>query len=66
MVREAAKSEVEEERKEGGEGEKVKPKPEIVKKLADDWDEEDEEEQEKRRAEEGAEQQAGGELILLK
>ena len=48
---------------EGGEEEskdveKLKPKPELVKKLADDWDEEDEEEQEKKRAEEG-----GGELI---
>merc|ERR1719242_918125 len=30
------------------EGEKLKAKPEIVKKIADDWDEEDEEEQEKR------------------
>ena len=34
----------------GGENEKVKPKPEIVKKIVDDWEEEDEEEQEKRRA----------------
>ena len=55
-VRETGKAEVEDEKKDV-EGEK--PKPEIVKKLADDWDEEEEEEQEKRRAEEGAEQ-AGG------
>ena len=34
----------------GGENEKVKPKPEIVKKIVDDWEDEDEEEQEKRRA----------------
>merc|ERR1719412_1427147 len=40
------------------EGEKLKAKPEIVKKIADDWDEEDEEEQEKRRAEEGGGQTA--------
>ena len=60
------KSEADDERNdERGEGEKVKPKPEIVKKLADDWDEEDEEEQEKRRAEEGDDhhQQSAGELI---
>ena len=37
--------------------EKSKPKPEIVKKLADDWDEEDEEENEKRRAEEVVKQE---------
>ena len=60
-VRETGKAEVEDEKKDL-EGEK--PKPEIVKKLADDWDEEEEEEQEKRRAEEGAEQ-AGGGLIKL-
>ena len=41
------------------EGEKLKAKPEIVKKIADDWDEEDEEEQEKRRAEEGGGQTGG-------
>ena len=41
------------------EGEKLKAKPEIVKKIADDWDEEDEEEQEKRRAEEGGGQTSG-------
>ena len=34
----------------GGENEKVKPKPEIVKKIVDDWEDEDEEENEKRRA----------------
>ena len=34
----------------GGENEKVKPKPEIVKKIVDDWEDEDEEEHEKRRA----------------
>ena len=34
----------------GAENEKVKPKPEIVKKIVDDWEDEDEEEQEKRRA----------------
>ena len=34
----------------GGENEKVKPKPEIVKKIVDDWEDEDEDEQEKRRA----------------
>ena len=28
----------------------MKPKPEIVKKIVDDWEEEDEEEHEKRRA----------------
>ena len=44
--------------------EKLKPKPEIVKKLADDWDEEDEEEQEKKRAEEEA-KQPGRESIKL-
>ena len=37
--------------------EKSKPKPEIVKKLADEWDEEDEEENEKRRAEEVVKQE---------
>ena len=34
----------------GGENEKVKPKPEIVKKIVDDWEDEDEEEHEKRIA----------------
>ena len=34
----------------GAENEKVKPKPEIVKKIVDDWEDEDEEEHEKRRA----------------
>ena len=33
----------------GGENEKVKPKPEIVKKIVDDWEDEDEEEHEKRK-----------------
>jgi len=45
-----------EENTEQTEGENIKDKPEIVKKLVDDWDEEDEEENEKRRAEEGKEQ----------
>ena len=61
-MRETGKAEVEDEKKDL-EGEK--PKPEIVKKLADDWDEEEEEEQEKRRAEEGAEQAGGGLFKLV-
>lgn len=58
---EPVKAEAEEESKDV---EKLKPKPEIVKKLADDWDEEDEEEQEKKRAEEEA-KQPGRESIKL-
>ena len=56
-MREPVKAEGEEESKDV-----EKPKPEIVKKLADEWDEEDEEEQEKKRAEEEA-KQPGGELM---
>ena len=46
------KSEQEEDTTKLLEVEKSKVKPEIVKKLVDDWDEEDEEENERRKAEE--------------